>query len=119
MSNVIVPQGSQNALGCSVVILINTTSTPVIDLKGLALVGLKTPAALTGVAFTFTVCETADGTFVPLKTTASGTALSYTVAASGYYVIDPKDFAGVRFIKIVSGSTELAARTLLLSLKGI
>jgi hypothetical protein len=88
------------------------------DLTGFTLCGFFTPAALTGTTLTFEVSTAVDGTFVPLKSTTSGTALSYTVAASGYYAVDPKDFYGVQFLKVKSGSAEGAARTVTLSLKG-
>lgn len=89
-----------------------------LSLNGLALVGIFIPAAFTGTALTFTVCDTLAGTYVPLKSTISGTALSYTVAVSGFYAIDPKDFQGVQYLKIKSGSAEGAARTLICALKG-
>lgn len=85
---------------------------------GLSLCGVLLPAAFTGTALTFEACDTSDGTFVPIYTSTSGTALSYTVAQGGYYAIDPKDFYGVQFLKIKSGSAEAAARTLIVSLKG-
>lgn len=94
-------------------------SSGAINMKGMALVGIFTPAALTGTALTFEVSQTLAGTYVPLKVTTSGTALSYTVTTSSYYAIDPKDFAGVQFLKIKSGSAEGAARTLVVSLKGL
>lgn len=94
------------------------TTSAAINTGGMALVGIKIPAAFTGTAITFTVCDTIDGTYVPLKVTTSGTALSYTVAASGYYAIDPVNFQGVQFFKIVSGSAESGARTIVYSLKG-
>lgn len=101
-----------------VAIPISGTTTPAIPLNGFSLVGIITPAVLTGTALTFTVSNSLAGTYVPLKTTTSGTALSYTVTTSSYYAIDPKDFSGVAYLKIVSGATEGAARTLILSLKG-
>lgn len=101
-----------------VAIPISGTTTPAIPLNGFSLVGITTPATFTGTALTFLVSNALAGTYVPLKTTTSGTALSYTVTTSSYYAIDPKDFAGVAFLKIVSGSTEGAARTLICSIKG-
>lgn len=86
-------------------------------MNGFSLVGIKVPAAFTGTALTFTMCDTVDGTYVPVKGT-SGSTVSYTVAQGNYYAIDPKDFHGIQFLKIVSNGTEAAARTLLLSLKG-
>ncbi|CAB4149581.1 hypothetical protein UFOVP558_10 [uncultured Caudovirales phage] len=96
----------------------SATTSAAITLKGYALTAIKIPAAFTGTTITFTACDTVDGTYVPLKVTTSGTALSYTVAASGYYAIDPTPFYGIPFLKIVSGSTEAAARTIVYSVKG-
>lgn len=90
-----------------------------IALGGLCLVGIIFPAAFTGTTVTFEVCDTVGGTYVPLKSTTSGTSLSYTIAQGTYQAIDPKDFQGVQFLKIKSGSNEGADRTILCSLKGL
>lgn len=90
-----------------------------IDCGGMALCGILLPAAFTGTALTFEVSDAIDGTFVPLKSTTSGSALSYTVAQGTYAAIDPKDFQGVRFLKVKSGTAEGGARTLKLALKGL
>lgn len=95
------------------------TTSAAIDLNGLSLVGIKLPAAFTGTALTFTMCDTVNGTYVPVRSGTSGSALSYTVAQGQYHAIDPKDFYGIRFLKIVSGSSEAALRTLIIALKGI
>ncbi len=90
-----------------------------INTGGLALCGIILPAAFTGTTITFEVSDALAGTYVPLKSTTSGSALSYTVAQATYCAIDPKDFQGVQFLKIKSGSAEGGARTLKLSLKGL
>lgn len=89
----------------------------VITCGGLVLVGFITPAAFTGTAVTFEMCDTVGGSYIPV-TGISGSAISYTVAAGKYYAVDPKDFQGINFLKIKSGSAEGAARTLICSLKG-
>lgn len=94
------------------------TKSAVISTGGLALCGIILPAAFTGTTLTFEACDTAAGTFVPVKSTTSGTALSYTVAQGTFAAIDPKDFQGIAFLKIVSGSSEGALRTLKLAMKG-
>lgn len=50
---------------------------------------------------------------------ASNALVSMTVAQNRAYAVDPKNFQGVYFLKVKSGSAEVAARTLILSLKGI
>jgi len=104
--------------GLSVTIANGQQSSSVIKMGGMALVGVFIPASFTGTAITFEACDTESGTYVPVKSTTSGTALSYTVAVSGYYAIDPAPFNGISFLKIKSGSAEGAARTLICTLKG-
>jgi len=101
----------------SVAIASSATKSAVINQNGLSLVGIYLPTAFTGVALTFEACDTVDGTFLPVKK-ADGNSLSYTVAQGTYVAIDPKDFAGISFLKIVSGTAEGAARTLKIALKG-
>jgi hypothetical protein len=102
----------------SVAIANGQQSSAPISCGGLALCGIKLPAAFTGTTVTFEMCDTVGGTYVPVKSTTSGTALSYTVAQGTYCAIDPKDFQGIAFLKIKSGSAEGGARTLICSLKG-
>lgn len=89
-----------------------------LDMGGFTLCGILLPAAFTGTALTFEVSDSLSGTFVALKSTTSGTALSYTVAQGTYAAIDPKDFQGVNFLKLKSGTAEGAARALTLYAKG-
>lgn len=90
-----------------------------VALKGFAPVGIYMPAAFTGTTLTFTACDTSGGTYLVVKNTTSGTSLSYTVAQGTYVALDPKDFQGISFLKIISGSTEAGTRTLKLALKGL
>lgn len=94
------------------------TKTAAIDLQGFTLVGIQL-GTLTGTALTFEASSAIDGTFVAVKSTTSGTALSYTVAQNTFVALDPKDFYALSFIKIVSGSSEASDRTLILFLKGL
>lgn len=93
------------------------TKSSVINLNGFTPVGVLLPATFTGTALTFEA--SIDGTnFFPLRAGTGGSALSYTVAQGTYAALDPKDFYGVQYLKLVSGSTEGAARTLNLAVKG-
>ena len=85
--------------------------TNALDMRGKTLVGLIMPSVLTSTAINFSASETASGTFTDIYDT-SGNKLSVTVAASRYILIDPSDFTGVRFLKIVMGSSEGADRTI-------
>ncbi len=112
-----VPLGTLNqapaAIGAS------GTVSGAVPTTGASLVGIQLPAAFTGTAITFQVALTLAGTYQVLKSTTSGSTLSYTVAQGTYVAIDPKDFQGVQFLKVVSGSTEAGARSLTLMLKGM
>mgnify|MGYP003403135032 CR=1 FL=1 len=104
--------------GVTTTIANTETESAVIKLNGLVPVGIIF-GAFTGTTLTFLACDTADGTFVALKSTTSGAALSYTVAQNTYAAIDPTPFQGVGYLKLKSGSAEGATRTLKLSLKGL
>jgi hypothetical protein len=89
------------------------TTTPAIDLGGTSLVGIQLPAAFTGTSISFTVATTLSGTYQGVID-GSGTALSKTIAAGKYLMLDPSEFAGIQFLKIVSSATEAAQRDLIL-----
>lgn len=86
------------------------TVSSALDLKENTLVGLLMPSAFTGTTLTFQAATSAGGTYREVVGT-DGNAISFTVAAAKYVVIQPAVLAGVRFLKIVSGSAEGAART--------
>lgn len=93
------------------------TTSAAIPTKGLTLVGIMLPDAFTGTAITFT--GSVDGVaYKVVKSTTSGTTLSYTVAQGTYVAIDPAPFYGLAYIKLVSGSSEGGARALVVTLKG-
>ncbi len=94
----------------SVAIANGQTVSDAVDLGGLRPIALVTPAALTGTSFTFQ--SSVDGTtFVPVYD-SSGSQVSVTVSTSRFVVLSPTSFAGVRHLKVVSGSAEGAARTI-------
>lgn len=109
---------SGNFLFDKAITILNTaTASSAIDCAGLTLCGVKFPAVFTGTTITFQMCDTIGGTYVPVHN-AAGTAITYTIAASRYAAIDPKDFHGINFLKIVAGTAQAADRTLTVSLKG-
>ena len=94
-----------------------TTSAAIIC-NGLALVGIQLPTTFTGTTLTFQ--GSMDGTtFQTIKSTTSGTSLSYTVAQATYVAIDPTPFQGLKALKLVSGASEGGARAFTAALKGI
>lgn len=93
----------------SVVIADGGTVSGAVDLMGASLLAFTTPASLTGTAITFQA--SVDGTtYLPLRNAAG--VVSVTVTSSQYYRVDPNDFRGVRFLKLVSGTTESGAKTI-------
>ncbi len=95
-----------------------TDSTEADLSNGRTLVGVIMPATFTGVALTFSVSDASGGTYNVLYGT-DGNAYSYTVAAARHIALDPAVFAGVRYLKVISGSTELGARTVRLVVRNV
>lgn len=109
-------QDKIDAEGCT--IAISQTDSSEVDLRGMTLCGIHLPAAFTGTALTFKAATASGGTFQSVVDGA-GAAVSKTVAQGQYVKLDPADFAGIQFIKIVSGSSEAAERTLTLALRSV
>lgn len=95
----------------------STTTSPAFATSGLSLVGIQLPAAFTGTAVSFLVATSLAGTYQPLYNSAG--QVSYTVAGGRFIAINPQDFYGVQFLKIVSNGTEVATRALTCLLKGL
>lgn len=89
----------------------NATTSAEVDLGGTEIVGLQLPAAFTGTAISFLVSTVSGGTYQAMKDGA-GNSVSKTVAQGQYIAIDPTLFRGVRFVKLVSGSSEAADRVI-------
>lgn len=94
----------------AVTIASGATASTAIDLQSFGFVGFITPAALTGTAFTFTG-SIDNSTFVALYN-SDNTAYSITVGTSRYYCLNPADFLGMKYVKIVSNGAEGADRTI-------
>mgnify|MGYP007071589557 CR=1 FL=1 len=87
------------------------TTSAAINLSGLQLVAIDMPAAVTGSSLTFTASMTIDGTYDAITEVGGATNYTLTMAASKWTPVDLRVFAGVPFLKLVSGSTEAATRT--------
>lgn len=111
-----VPPGASNIQ--KVIIPISTTTSGILYCNGSVLCGILLPGTFTGATINFLVSVDSFN-FKQLKSTTSGTTVSYTVTQDTYAALDPKDFQGVNWIKIVSASTEGAARDLVCFLRGI
>lgn len=94
----------------TVTIASSGTVSTAIQLDGVIPVGIITPAALTGTSMSFQFSHD-DSTFNALYNT-SGTLVSITVAASRWIGLDKEDYLGAKSLKVVSGSTEAAERTI-------
>jgi len=91
-----------------------TPSTGPIDLHGGVLYGIYLPAEFDGTALSFTSAPASDGTFVPVKD-SGGSAISFSVTASGYYGLKADQVAvlkGCRFLKLVSGTNQSTTDTI-------
>jgi hypothetical protein len=72
---------------------------------------IVTPSAMTGTVLTFNVSF--DGaTFVPLFYESTVYSITISTSVARQYALNRNAFEGVRFLQIVSGSTEAALRTL-------
>lgn len=92
------------------------TKTNAIAVGDFATGSFAIPSQFTGAAITFEGSNEDDGTFTPLYTAANA-AVSITVAASRAYPL-PAEAMAWRFIKLVSGGAEAAARSIIVCLKG-
>lgn len=102
----------------------NSTTSRDVDLQtilsGHRFVAMRMPAAFTGTAITFQARENETGSLFVDVVDQAGAAVSITVAVDQYIVFD-KDtqdqLAGLRFIRLVSGSTETGEREVVLVTK--
>lgn len=105
--------GSGPVKAQTVTIPINTATSGVIDKGAHAFLALLMPSALTGTAMTFTASH--DNTTYVAVYDDSGNAVSITIAASRWIAMSPTVMAKLapfRYLKLVSGSNEAAARTI-------
>lgn len=94
------------------------TTSNVADLGHSQIVGFVTPATLSSSTLTFNAATTINGTLKAVKD-SSGSAISFTVAANGYYGFteDQKmKFEGIRYLQLVGGSSEAQGRNVELAL---
>lgn len=112
-----VPTGQFSPL-LPVTIADSMTTSSAIDLNGMTIVGMQMPVTMSSTAITFLAAITASGVYQPVYN-GTGTLVSITVASGEYIQIDPTKFQGIRFLKLVMGSSESPAITVALSVKGL
>jgi hypothetical protein len=93
------------------------TESAAVDLRGMTLCGFYLPAALTGTAVSFKA-SIDNSTFVTVED-GFGNTVSKTVSASKAIILNPSDFAGIQYLKLVSNATEAAERTITLALRQV
>lgn len=93
------------------------TISDAISSLGKTLVGLITPAAFTGTIITFQISM--DGTTYKTFYNSAGAIATVTVGVDRHIGLVPADFAGARFFKLVSGSSEAAEREITVILRGM
>jgi hypothetical protein len=76
---------------------------------GGTVLAVLTPTAFTGTSLKFQASTDGNNFFALYN---GATEYSVTVADSRYVALDTEVMAGVRFLKVVSGSSEAAARTI-------
>jgi len=97
----------------------SATTSDAIETRDYALAGLIMPATLTSSTVTFTVCETAAGTYKALYD-SDGNQVSIPVAASravGVCGTEADALAPFHWFRLVGGSTEVSARSISVLLK--
>lgn len=88
------------------------TVSDALELNQATLLGVITPAALTGTEMSFQV--SADGTTYVALYDGSGLAYSVYVGTSRAVPLDGAAFMGWRFVKVVSNAAEGGARSITL-----
>ena len=87
------------------------TTSDTLDLGGMTVVGLRTPSALTSTNMTFKAGVDQTDTVQTLKY-SNGTNITFNLANAIQVPCDPSDFASVRYLQLVMGSSEGGARSI-------
>ena len=104
--------GQSNKGGGTVTIANSGTTSTAIDTAEYVAIGIILPAAFTGSAITFSVSQ--DNTTYGTLYTAANAAQSITVTQARAYPM-PDDALKFRYVKLISGSSEEGARTIVWS----
>lgn len=88
------------------------TASGEIDLSGNTLCGVFLPAGFDGTSLAFEAASESGAASVPVYD-GEGSAISRSVAASRYVALNPSDFAGIRFLKLIAGTAQSGGDSLL------
>lgn len=107
----------------SAIIADSGTTSAEVDLSpyGHTLVGIIVPSTWTTASISFTASHRSGGTFYPVYN-AAGAALatgSITGGTAVWIALDPADFAGIRFIKLVASASQSGGDTLTLITRAV
>lgn len=92
-------------------VTVDTATSAAVDLYGTDLAGIFIPSTFDGTTITFTASATLGGTYVAVQDGA-GNALTLTTTASRYVPISNlAQISGLRFIKLVCGTTQTTTDT--------
>lgn len=98
----------QRSFGKTVTILDTESLSDAEDLGDYTLCGILLPSGWDTNAISFATSTAIDGTYVPIYTAAGAEVATGNVVASTWVALDPADFAGVRFLKLRSGTSAAA-----------
>lgn len=100
---------------------VDASTSQAVDLGGRSLVGIITPATLTGSTLTFTSHETLSESIANYRTVIDqfGVTKTVPITVDDHIVLLPADFLGIKHLRIVSSGTEGADRTFKLVLRGV
>ncbi len=102
----------------TIIIDIGETESNSVDLRGMTLCGIYLPSVLTSASISFKVSHDNNAEYIPVMD-GLGSIVSKAVAQGQYIKLDPSEFAGIQFIKIVAGTTEGGSREIKLALRQV
>lgn len=100
-----------------VTILAGHSTSAAVTTSGMQLVGCLIPAPFTSASISFSAASSLSGSYQEIDNSSG--KVSYNVSAGKYISINPADFAGVEFFKIVTNLSEGGTRNLVCSMKGM
>lgn len=101
--------------GLAARIAANGTTSDTVDLRGATLCGIMVPSAMSNTTITFQAGVVAAALGAVKGTDNAPISVTCGTAEAAFYPLDPSDFAGARYVAVVSGGTEAAERVFTLA----